>query len=558
MNILLIVPLNEPYSTIVGADNVSNNKLNCMKIKKLYCVYPSGLLSISSYLKKHLPNVNVKILDLNVTINYFALDNTINEFEFSYQEFLKKSFALLNDFNPDIVGISALFTGVYQDLKQFAAFLRENYPLTLITCGGHLATSLYKKIFEDDIDIDAIAYGEGEIPFLNLARAKIAGQEEQFLNISPSWITQLKCFAVTSFLPQNHVIDNLDEIPPYDLESLIFPDVYFDSTSFLFLPEIHDKHKEMIFFSTRGCPNNCVFCASHLVHGKKIRSYSLDRIKSDIIFYNKRYGIDKIVFYDDHFLFKKSRAIEILQYIKNNNFIASIINPAFFSIDKEIAVAMKSAGVKAVFLSIESGNENTFKNIIHKPSSLQKANQAVELLHGEGINIATNVLIGLPGETHESIEIGLEYLKTTKFNWYSCFVAAPLPGSDLYKICLDNNYFDSTNDNLSMDFKKCVIRTDDFTPEYIEMKAYEMNLILNFLNNYDMRVGNHVAALMLFERIITTVTDSHAFAYYYAARCCMLLQLEDKYIHYKNKYEEMIQKFPIWKEYRDKFQLNAL
>ena len=152
---------------------------------------------------------------------------------------------------------------------------------------------------------------------------------------------------------------------------------------------------------------------------------------------------------------------------------------------------------------------------MRKPANLKKAEEAVENLHREGITVISNILIGLPGETHESIDKGLEYLKTTNINWFQCFVTAPLPGSDLYDICEKNKYFAHNGDMLTMDFKKCVINTSEFTPEYIEKKAYEMNLTLNFVNNYDMRMGNYDKALKLFERIHSSVIDTHAFAYYY-------------------------------------------
>ena len=175
---------------------------------------------------------------------------------------------------------------------------------------------------------------------------------------------------------------------------------------------------------------------------------------------------------------------------------------------------------------------------MHKPANLKKAEEAVRNLHDAGIIAISNILIGLPGETAESIEKGIEYLLTTEINWFQCFVAAPLPGSELYDICEQNNYF-ADYDIYSMDFKKCVIRTADFTPEFIERKVYEMNLRLNFVNNYDMRCGNYTAALRLFERILTNVIDTHALAYYYAAICCQKLNLTDKYSKYKDKYYEM-------------------
>lgn len=563
MNILFIFPLNEPYETIITANQTAwKSKLNVYKnIKKLDCAYPTGLLSISAYLKKQLPQANIKILDLNAVMNQVAQRKSKNTESFQGYELsnlLEEAFLSIDGFTPDIIGISSLFCSTYRDLKPLSSLLRRKYPAGLIVCGGHLASAMYDRIYQDDLEIDAVVYGEGEIPFIELATAFLNSETKEYLASSSCWITKEKTKLKEKFVPQNKLIEDLDEIPPYDFSVLVFPDVYFNSTKYFFVIETDVKKREIFIFSTRGCPYTCVFCASQNVHGRKVRYYSVERIKSDILYYNKKYNISRFVFYDDHFLIKKDRALKILDFIAKNNLNAENPTPAFFSIDDDIAAAMQRVGVKEVNITIESGNENTLKNIIHKPSNLRKAEQAVDSLHKHGIIAVSNILIGFPGETKEAIDKGVEYLLTTKIDWFQCFVVAPLPGSQLYDICKAEGLLVKDDDILTMDYKKCVIQTKDFTSDYIENKAYEMNLRLNFVNNYDMRIGQYQTALKLFERIISSVIDTHAFAYYYAAKCCQAMRLDKKYLIYKGKYNEMGGKYGFWKEYADFFQLEPL
>lgn len=563
MNILFIFPLNESYSTIISANQTAwKSKLNTYKnIKKLDCAYPTGLLSISSYLKKNMPQAEIKILDLNAVMNQVAQRKSSKDESFQgyeLEDLLNEAFSIIDGFIPEIIGISSLFCSTYQDLKPLTSFLRGKYGNSLIVCGGHLASAMYERIYQDDLGIDAVAFGEGEIPFLELANAVAGLKPKEYLSSSPCWITKEKTRLKQRFIPQNKLIENLDEIPPYDFGIFVFPEVYFNSTKYFFVIETQEEKKEIFIFSTRGCPYGCVFCASQNVHGRKVRYYSVERIKSDILYYNKKYNISRFVFYDDHFLIKKARAIEIFDFIAKNSLNAEVPTPAFFSIDDDIACAMKRVGIKEVNITIESGNESTLKNIIHKPSNLEKANAAVDSLHKHGIIAVSNILIGFPGETKEAIEKGLEYLLTTKIDWFQCFVVAPLPGSQLYDICKREGYLAEESDILSMDYKKCVIQTKDFTSEYIEKKAYEMNLRLNFANNYDMRIGSYATALKLFERIVSTVIDTHAFAYYFAAKCSEKLCLNEKYRAYKDRYNEMINKYSFWKEYAEQFQLIPL
>lgn len=560
MNVLFLVPLNEPYLAVMEAAKTAwSAKLNATKkIKRLSAVYPSGVLSIAAYITKNLPGTNVRILDLNIVMNQLAEEGASLEGQ-TFEEFLRYALSLLQGFVPDVVGVSALFCSVYQDLKPEAAFLRRQFPASLVVCGGHLASTIYERVCEDDVDLHALAFGEGEVPFLELLRALKAGDPAGYLAASPCWVTREKMRSPGGFVPAASLIVDLDEIPPYDLDVLLFPDAYYESSRYTFMPEAYEERREMVMFSTRGCPYNCLFCASSQVHGKKVRVHSAARIESDIRHYRERYGIDKVVFYDDHILIKKNRALQILGFFSpESGVVAGIINPAFFAIDADIAAAMKRAGVRSAILSVESGNEDTFKNIVRKPATLQKANEAVEFLHREGIVASTNVMIGLPGETEDSIQRGLEYLLTTSFNWFSCYVAAPLPGSDFYKRCLENHYFLESGDILKMDFKKCVIRTPGFEPEYIERMAYEMNLTLNFVHNYDMRTGNYAQALMLFEKVISIVMDTHAFAYYFAAKCCRRLGRETAFAAHRAKYEEMTERYPFWREWAAHFKLEPL
>ena len=110
---------------------------------------------------------------------------------------------------------------------------------------------------------------------------------------------------------------------------------------------------------------------------------------------------------------------------------------------------------------------------------------------------------------------------------------------------------------MDCDFKKPVICTKEFTPEYIKEKAYLMNLELNFVFNGDMKLGNYKTALKGFENTIK-VKDDHAFAYYFAAKCHKKAGDNDKYLQYKEKYNQIIGQSEFWKNYAVLFKLLPL
>ncbi len=561
MNILLIMPLYEDFHDIVEIKEINEwemKKSRIKGIKKLNLTYPNGLLSIGAYVKKNADQVNIKILDLNILIGHYVEISDKYNGDICRESFWEFCFLELKDFIPDIIGISALFCSNFHDLNPLADELKKAFKNSLIVCGGHLASTCYKDIFAAGENINAVIFGEGEKPFLGLVNAATEGKTEDYLVENSSFITKIKIGENPEFVPENDLIIDLDEIPPYDLDLIIKRDVNVNYTFDLF-SIVDDKPKrQFAMFTTRGCPGQCVFCASQYVHGHRVRSYSIDRIKKDILYYREKWQIDHFLFYDDHFLSNKKRAMEVMEFMIENKFPMDIANIAFFSVDKPIAKLMKKAGITTTLITIENANEDTLKNIIHKPANLERAKEAIECLKSDGIVVISNILVGLPGETKDSIEKGIQEMLNLGCNWYSIFVAAPLPGSELYEICKKNNYIEEGTDSYRMDFKKCVIRTQEFEPEYIEKKVYEMNLYINFVENYDIRIGNFTVALMMLERIILYVLDTHAFAYYYAAICAKELRLNEKYLLYKGKYEEMISKYAFWLDWSKYFDLEPL
>jgi tetratricopeptide (TPR) repeat protein len=85
-----------------------------------------------------------------------------------------------------------------------------------------------------------------------------------------------------------------------------------------------------------------------------------------------------------------------------------------------------------------------------------------------------------------------------------------------------------------------------------------MNLHLNFVLNYDMANGNYRQALKMFEHILDYIIDNHAFAYYFAAKCCKKLDMPSKFQEYKAKYVSVKNESGFWKRWIDFFGLEDL
>jgi len=128
-----------------------------------------------------------------------------------------------------------------------------------------------------------------------------------------------------------------------------------------------------------------------------------------------------------------------------------------------------------------------------------------------------------------------------------------VPGSRLYKQCEENGYIVSKF-FYSRYFSDCNIKTPDYSPDHIEWQAYMMNLSTNFINNYNMRIGNYDECIVSFTNVVKSF-PGHAFAYYglmkaYEGKSEKLLAGRNK-----NKFYKMINKNIFWKNWAMYFEL---
>ena len=544
--ILFIVPPNISFDSFVrpaASERVIAKKSG--KYGSVVTDMPLGILSMSAYLKKH-SDVKTRLMDFNIILNKLE--------SFEYKSFSDLFRGMLSgkewiDYSPSIIGISALFTPTYRNMMDLASIARQIFPKAIIIAGGGVPTNLYHKIFEESTNFDALCYGEGEKPLLGLFESD---DKIKYLEESPSWITRDK--AKNGYAFRHDFIENLDEIPFLDYE-ISDQDEYKFNLMSLF-PLMPKGKKGMPIMTSRGCPHRCSFCSSHTVHGKKMRYQNLPRVREDFRRLKEQYGAEIMVFFDDHLMANKQRVFEIIQIMRDLQLTAFFPSSlALYALDRKVLESLRSIGVAHLILSVESGSDRVLKEVMHKVLNLSIVKRVIEDCRDLGIATDLSILIGLPGETKQDLEDALTFFKTINPTWFRISVATPLVGSEMLEICLKKNYI--KGDYLDSDFKRCVVETEDFTSEYIQEKAYSMNLELNFVENGDFKLGNYEVALKGFENTIGVKND-HAFAYYFASKCCQKMGLKDKYEDYKTKYQDVIKKSAFWINYANQFMLAPL
>ena len=546
--VLFLVPMHLAFESFINPPSNARHfkKKDGKYYNSLATDLPLGPLSMSSYLKKHI-NVNVKLIDFNVEIN--------SEVGFPYKNFYDycENYLKKYDFKPDIVGVSSLFSPSFNNFLDCGKAAKLIFKNSLVIGGGNIPTNSYKHIYDDlECDYyDALCYGEGEIPLLELVKSI---DTNNYLKNSNSWITKEKVFDKDKLLiPKHNFINELDEIPFYDYD---LPDSEKHGLNPVMSAYASvDNQKGFHIMTSRGCPFLCTFCASHKVHGRKMRYHSVKRIRKDLIKLKDRYGATTIIFQDDHLMGDRKRVFEILEIIGELKLEAIFQNGlTLYALDKPMLNAFYNAGVRQLVLPVESGSEKVLKQQMKKPLKFNISQRVANDCRDIGIYTNTNILIGMPGETKEDIEIARNNLKSINTNWFHIVCASPIVGSEMHEISVANNYI--SGDTLGSDYRKAVINTKDFESSYIQEMQYKMNLELNFVYNNDMRFNQYSTALKGFNNTIR-IKEDHCFAHYFSSKCYEKMNNSLK-AKDSMKLARKYSKNTFWKKYINEFQIKEL
>jgi radical SAM superfamily enzyme YgiQ (UPF0313 family) len=547
INIVFIVP---PHIQLKEYISPSENRRHVIKpdgntYGSLITDMPLGPLSISAYLKKHIA-VKTSLIDFNVELNIAESFNYLTFYDYFEDYFITNSY-----YDSDIFALSSLFSPSYTSLLDIAKVLRKIYSNKIIMAGGNIPSTMYKQIYLDEDSIDLICYGEGELPMLEYLTAD---NQDEYLSQSTSWITKKK-LSDNNFKPEHNFIWNLNEIPFLDYD--LCGDKYDDNPTFLNSGDHQDSELHYHILTSRGCPFHCVFCASHKVHGRKMRYYSVDRVKNDLLCLKENFGAKTLIFQDDHFMGNPKRALEIVKFIGNELDTKFIFQNslALYALKREFLEAIKQAGMDQLVLSVESGSDRVLNKVMKKPLKLSIVEKVVKDCRELGIYTFCNIVMGLPGETKKDIEDSRKFLKSINANWFGFYIANPLVGSEMFEVSLDHGYL---KDNwIGSDYKDAVIETEDWTSDFILKKVYDLNLELNFIENSDYKLRDYQTALDGFERAINAKKD-HALAYYMAARCHDKLGDIEKAKKYLTKSKKIFSNSVLWKNHMTNFNINPI
>ena len=187
-----------------------------------------------------------------------------------------------------------------------------------------------------------------------------ADEPWQVVRTHKSWIGRKEL--AENKIPQHTFIDDLDDIPPFNY-SVINLDFYNDRS--LDKQYAGMKKREMAIHTSRGCPFLCVFCSNPSLHGRAVRTMSVERVISDVRRMKAEFGMTVLLLEDDHFFNDKARAKQIFRELAKVEIRVEFPNGvAVYAIDDEVAGLLSKAGVSAVALAVEWGSDHVLDDMI--------------------------------------------------------------------------------------------------------------------------------------------------------------------------------------------------
>lgn len=317
---------------------------------------------------------------------------------------------------PQLVGITSV-TLNHHIAEGIARVVRKCDETVPIVMGGHHVAFEIEGSFRALPELDYIVIGEGERTIVELARA-LEGRAS---------LADVNGLALRD-PGTDHIVRTAARIAEDDLDSLAVParDLVPLARYLAF-----DSHASVI--TSRGCPYSCIFCSAPAWNGRSVRyrnpSLCVDEIEEVVAL-----GFSEITIEDDLFTLYRKHFLAVCGEIGRRN--TGIRWNAFSRVDTitpEIVETMAKAGCQAICFGVESGNQEIL-DLVQKKSNLELVKNAMRMTQQAGISALASFIIGLPGETEETLRKTVEFANELRDEFgslYGFHVLAPFPGTEV-------------------------------------------------------------------------------------------------------------------------------
>lgn len=301
--------------------------------------------------------------------------------------------------NQEIPPIEADYVGITATTPQFPRAveilnaIKNRYPFQKVIIGGPHASADPEECARY---FDMVCVGEGEDFVKDIDHEGLKGSYQQYGKL-----------------------EDLDAIPLPDRGAIDMSKYHY----------FIDGKRTTSMLTSRGCPYNCSFCCKS-PWGRGIRYRSAYNVTKEIEILSKDY--QGLMLYDDEFFLNSKRDTDIIDCLGHKGMVWRCFSRADIILKKEGLIKFASQnGLKEILIGCESGSDDILQNI-NKGTSRAMNKEAIKVLKSMGVRVKAALIIGLPGETPDTIMQTETFCREVEPDSVDFTVLRVLPGSDIH------------------------------------------------------------------------------------------------------------------------------
>lgn len=373
----------------------------------------------------------------------------------------------IRNFMPEVLGLTVSSMTLREDMAvaRLAKTVRKDI---VVVAGGPHPTVMPGELLLKEPCIDYVVKGEGEMVMQALLRDLEEGRP---ISERPGLAyRQGEGQVVEGPL---EAVKDLDALP-HPARHLLDPDDYKKPPSWFGMGK-GDRIQTIL--ASRGCPYECIFCSLTPISQRKWRTRDVSDVAAEVEEVLHKYSTYNFIFIDPEFTLNSER-VEALceEMIKRKLKIYWSCSARPNLLTEKMLKLMKEAGCWKVFLGVESASQPILDRI-KKGFRIEQAQKAIDLARKVGIKTTAAFILGLPGESHQSIEESLKFALKAKPDYVQASIATPFPGTALFEMLkregrIDEDVWDrglnAKEKSFSGFMDRCLFTPENMSPEELE------------------------------------------------------------------------------------------
>ncbi|MCW4010394.1 MAG: radical SAM protein [Candidatus Bathyarchaeota archaeon] len=374
---------------------------------------------------------------------------------------LSTLFSAVKKFNPDVIVCRVSAPSFDSDLTVISRLKAELPEARLVGWGSLCKMTPQDVMRKSKLDL---VVGEAELEFA----VSEAVQQAQKIPAGERVEQSEGRYVDFLSLPLNR---DLDSLPPPAYHLLDLSRYTVKKSSFIAGESSSRFVRFASVLGSHGCSFNCIYCVYPVVFGKW-RGRSPTKIVDDVEGLVKKYGVEVVWFEDQAFSMDTNRALSICnQIIQRGVRVSWACETRADKLSVELLKKMKKAGCTRIQLGIETGDPELFQKLGKSACNMETVTKNIKAIQNEGILVETNFIVGLPGETWDTVRNTAAFIDRVKPDVFSVSLATPYPGTQLYELAERNGWI-VTRDWNQYGLSKPVLNMPTFTSGDME-KARE-------------------------------------------------------------------------------------